>query len=166
MNCKLYKDMLHSYEKDELDETVKIQISEHLESCEACRIELTEIRKLRQLMGTLKPEGFQLGDMKQSIMSAIQAGKKKLPAYDIKVLAKLGASMVACGIIALTLSFTDLGDGIALYAGQIPQRLEDTESRWNQPMVLINKGLSNMSDTIVNLDGMMFKIQQKIEGGM
>lgn len=166
MSCKEYREILHSYANNELSEIQQTAISEHLESCVACKDELTEIKKLKQLLRTLKPEGFQLDELKGNIMSVIRANKKKVAAYDIKVLTKLGASMVACGIIALVINFTSLGAGLTQYTAYISPGFESTSEKIDQPMAFINKGLINMSDGIVSLDGIMFRIGQKIKGGM
>lgn len=166
MSCKEYREILHSYANNELDEIQQAAISEHLESCAACSNELTEIKRLKQMLRALTPEAFQLEELKGNIMSVIRANKKKVAAYDIKVLTRLGTSMVACGIIALVLNFTSLGAGLTQYAAYISPGLGSTSEKINQPMTFINERLVNMSDGIVNLDGMMFRLGQKIKGGM
>lgn len=166
MSCKEYREILHSYANNELGEIQQAAISEHLDSCAACNNELTEIKKLKQMLRTLTPEGFQLDELKGNIMSVIRANKKKIATYDIKVLTRLGTSMVACGIIALVLNFTSLGAGLTQYTAYISPGFESTGEKINQPMAFINERLINMSDGIVNLDGIMFRLGQKIKGGM
>ncbi len=166
MSCKAYRDMLHSYVNNELNEIQQADISEHLKSCTACNNELTEIKSLKKILITLKPEGFQLGEIKDNIMSTIRASKKKAVTYDIKVLTRLANSMIACGVIVMVLNFTSLGDGLTQYAGDTSTGQKSTEEKIGQPMTFINNGLTNISDGIVSLDGIIFRTGQRIKGGM
>lgn len=166
MSCKAYREMLHSYASNELNEIDHAAISEHLKSCAACSNELKEINSLKQVFSSLKSKGFQLDEIKCNIMSAIKKNKKKTAAYDIKVLTKLGASMIACGIISMILNFTSLGDGLIQHTGCISTGFKSNVGKLEQPMENFGKGLINMSDRIVSLDGIMFRIGQKIKGGM
>lgn len=166
MSCKVYKEKLHRYADNELSEIEKSVIAKHLEICPDCSNELAEIKKLRQMLGNLRFQGVQLDAVKQSIMSVIRESKKKVPVYDIKVLTRLGASMIACGLIVLVLNFSSLGDRLEEYSLPISQAMRSTMEKINQPIAFINKGMSNVSDFVFNINGMTFEIEQKIKGGM
>lgn len=166
MNCKAYREMLHSFADNELNEIEKSIVSEHVENCAACRDELVEIKRLKHMLTSLRFHDAQLGGIKESIMATIRETKKKVPAYDIKVLTRLGASMIACGLIALVLNFTGLGEGLNRYALPISQAYDSTIKKIDQPIAFINKGMTNMSEFIFGTNGMMFEIEQKIKGGM
>lgn len=164
MSCKIYREMLHSYVSNELNPFEKEEMNKHLEGCPHCRREYEEILQLKRIAVELKPQVFQLDDLKAGILAAIAPLKKKPKVtYDIKVLWRLGASLVACGVLALYLTFTSVGMGPNQEANQ---NMEQFGQRLSQPFAAINKGLSDMSDSIFNLNGVTIRIEKKIRGGM
>jgi predicted anti-sigma-YlaC factor YlaD len=165
MNCKAYRDMLHGYANNELNEIERSIVSEHLKSCPSCSDELEEIKKLKLVLGSLKLQNVQLDGIKDSIMSMIEISRIKASTYNVKVLARLGTSMIACGLIALVLNFTILGDALAQQIRPISQAVNNTVGKIDQPLAFINKGMTDMSDFIFDVNGMMFDIEQKIKGG-
>jgi predicted Fe-S protein YdhL (DUF1289 family) len=152
MNCKTYKESLHSYINQELNASEAAAVAEHLKSCPGCQREAEEIIKLKAIAKAFKPDIIQLNNIKGNIMSAIMAPKKVLSmSYDIKVLGRLGASLVACGLLAFALNFSSI---------------DSIKYDINQPIAYMNKGLQNMSSKIIDLNGITFRLEQRYKGGM
>lgn len=152
MNCKTYRESLHSYVNQELDASETAAVAEHLKACPECQREAEEIIKLKSIAKTFRPDMIQLDNIRGNIMSAIKASKKALSvAYDIKVLGRLGTSLIACGLLAFVLNFS---------------YIDSTKYDINQPLAYINKGLQTMSSKIIDLNGITFRLEQKYKGGM
>lgn len=166
MNCKIYKEMLHSYVSNELNPFEREEINKHLESCLYCRREHEEILQLKRIAAELKPQSFQLDDLKAGILAAITPLKPKITTYDIKVIWRLGASLVACGVLALYLNFSSVGIPSSTEASQRNENIKQFGQKLSQPFAAIHKGLSDMSDGIFNLNGISIRIEKKIRGGM
>lgn len=167
MSCKIYREMLHSYINDELNALEATAVSEHLEACAACSKEVEEIKRLKVVAAAIKPEIIPISGLKENIMSAIKLTKKMRPAaYDVKVLGRLGASLVACGMLVMVLNFTSLGSNLEARSDKMNYDMQDIGQRITQPMALINEGLIDMSSKLVNLNGITFRLEQKIRGGM
>lgn len=167
MSCKTYSPMLHSYINNELNVLEKAEVQRHLQECQACREEELEIKKLKFIINKVKLDKVQLIDMKQSIMAAIKVtAKAHAAAYDIKVLGRLGASLVACGILVLLLNFSALGNNIEAQRDKLNYKTQGVGQIVAQPIDIMNKGLTDMSSKILNLNGITFRLEQRIRGGM
>lgn len=156
MSCKTYKELLHSYAAEELSELESSAVQKHLAGCNDCSKELQEIKTLKNLTIQMKLESINLDELKYNIMSAIKTTRKAAAAYDARVVWKLGASMIACGLMVMVLNFTSLGNDY---------QFQSLGEKLSQPIAFINEGLEDMSSKIINLDGLTFRIQQKIRGG-
>jgi len=167
MSCKTYSIMLHSYLNNELNELETKEVSKHLEKCPDCTKEAEEIKKLKVLASAVKIDMIQLEGLKKNIMSAIRLTKKvRTLSYDIKVLSRLGTSLVACGVLALFLNFSALGSNLEAHSDKFDYRVQEIGQKIGQPISVINKGLSEMSNKIIDLNGITFRIQQRNRGGM
>jgi anti-sigma factor RsiW len=166
MNCKIYKELLHSYVGNELNPFEREEMDKHLEGCLSCRRAYEEILQLKRIAAELKPQGFQLTGLKAGILAAITPLKPKVPTYDIKVVWRLGASLVACGVLALYLNFSSAGILPNAEAIQENQSIKQFGQKLSQPFAALHKGLSDMSDGIFNLNGISIRIEKKNRGGM
>lgn len=167
MSCKIYKEKLHSYINNELSTLEAKAISEHLEACNDCCRELNDIKKLKAVMAAVKTDMLQMNGLKESIMSAIKATKKiRTAAYDIKVLGRFAASLVACGLLIFFMNFTALGSNLEVQSDKMNIDISSIAKRITQPIAIINKGLTDMSSKIIDLNGITIRLEHKIRGGM
>ncbi|MDF2892062.1 MAG: hypothetical protein K0R80_2429 [Clostridia bacterium] len=167
MSCKTYKPMLHSYINDELNFIEKTELEGHLQECAECRNEEEEIKKLKRILSAVKPDKLQFIEFKENIMAAIKVTvKASAVVYDFKVLSRLGASLIACGILALLLNFSAIGNNLEVSRDKINFNMQEIGQKVSQPLGFINEGLANMSSKLVNLNGITFRLEQKIRGGM
>lgn len=167
MSCKTYKVLLHSYINNELSIEEKVELEKHLQECPECRRELEEIRQLKQIISTSKPDIIPLIDIKKNIMAAIKVTiKRRAITYDIKVLGRLGASLIACGILVLFLNFSLLGNNLEAHNNRVSLGVQDIEQKISQPFGALSRGLSDMSDKLMDLNGITFRLKQKVRGGM
>ena len=138
----------------------------HLASCDDCSKEMQEIRALKNIIKQTKLECINLDELKYNIMSAIKNTPKAMASYDAKVVWRVGTSLIACGLMVMVLNFTSLGGEVKLHTDKMNIGFQSFGEKITQPIAFINQGLADMSDRIVNLDGITFRIQQKIRGGM
>lgn len=167
MDCKINKPMLHSYLNNELSISEATAVTKHLEECSYCRREIEEIKKLKVITAAIKIDMIPLEGLKNNIMAAIKITQKvRALSYDIKVLRRLGTSMVACGVIALLLNFTSMGSSLEIHSDKLSDDIWEARQKISQPISVINKGLTEMSDKLIDLNGITFRIKQKSRGGM
>ncbi|HYE12334.1 MAG TPA: zf-HC2 domain-containing protein [Patescibacteria group bacterium] len=167
MSCKTYKPMLHSYINDELNFIEKTELERHLLECAECRKEEEEIKKLKRILSAVKPDKLPFIEFKENIMAAIKVtAKARAAAYDIKVLGRLGASLIACGILVFLLNFSTFGNNLEAGGNRMNIDMQGIGQKVSQPLGFINEGLANMSSKLVNLNGITFRLEQKIRGGM
>jgi predicted anti-sigma-YlaC factor YlaD len=167
MSCKTYKEMLHSYTNSELSPLDTKAVSDHLATCTDCHREVAEIRKLKAILAEARPDRIELLGLKESIMTAIRITKKvRTAAFDIKVMSRLATSLIACGLLVFFMSFTTLGSSLEAQSNKINIDISGLSQKIVQPIALINKGLQDMSSKLVDLNGITFRLQQKIRGGM
>jgi hypothetical protein len=74
MNCKDLQELLLAYADDEISETQREFIEQHLEDCVKCRITLSEYKKARENLLSLRITPS-VPDMKEKIMEEIQKMK-------------------------------------------------------------------------------------------
>ncbi|OGO78636.1 MAG: hypothetical protein A2Y23_10190 [Clostridiales bacterium GWB2_37_7] len=167
MSCKTYREMLHSYINNELNPLETKAVCEHLEVCADCSGEVSEIKKLKAVIAAVKNDKLQISGLKESILSAIKVTQKvRAAAYDIKVVGRLATSLIACGLLVFFMNFTTLGSNLEVQSDKINIDIRSMSQKITQPMATINKGLTDMSSKIVDLNGITFRIEQKIRGGM
>lgn len=167
MSCKIYKNMLHAYLGNELETFEKEAVQRHIQNCPDCSKETREIMQLKAVAAALKQDAPPLPGLKADIMSAIKAVKKvHTELYDIKVMGRLAGSMIACGILVFMLNFTSLGSGLEMHADKMNSGFGDVSKKITQPVAMINKGLIDLSTKIVNLNGITYRLEKKIRGGM
>ena len=103
---------------------------------------------------------------KKSNTLSIKVTKKvSTVVYDFKVLTRLGTSLVACGIVVLFLSFSTFGNNLEARSNKLNLGMQGIGEKISQPFSIINKGLTDMSSKIVNLNGITFRLEQRIRGG-
>lgn len=166
MSCKTYKSMLHSYVGNELSDLEESLMRRHLEDCRDCRQEILEIKRLQNLMPQIKEKPIYLAEIKGNVMAAIKSSKAvRTVMYDSKVLWHMGISMIACGLLVFAMNFIPMtgefasGSHNSSFAQHVGQKLV-------QPIAVLNKGLVQISNNIVDLNGITFRLEQKIRGGM
>lgn len=166
MNCNTERPMLHSYINNELNPTEKEEIRNHLLQCHECKNEEAEIRKLKLIISAVKLDKMQLDNIKGSIMAAIKiTAKVSAAVYDFKVLSRLGKSLIACGILVLFFSFSTFGNHLEVQSNKLNWDMQGIIQKVSQPLSVVNKGLTDMSSKIVDLNGITFRLEQKIRGG-
>jgi hypothetical protein len=167
MSCKTYNPMLHSYINNELNVLEKAEVERHLQECQECKNEELDIKRLKLVIDKAKPDKVQLMDIKQNIMAAIKVTvKARTAAYDIKVLGRLGASLIACGMLVLFLNFSALGNNIEAQRDKLGFGAQGVGQIVAQPIDIMSKGLTDMSSKILDLNGITFRLEQRIRGGM
>jgi len=166
MNCKTERPMLHSYINNELNPIEKAELKRHLHQCHECKNEEAEIRKLKLIISAVKLDKMQLDNIKGSIMTTIKiTAKASAAAYDFKVLSRLGTSLIACGILVLFLSFSTFGNNLEVRSNKLNLGMQGIIQKVSQPLSVVNKGLTDMSSKLVDLNGITFRLEQKIRGG-
>ena len=166
MSCKTDQLLLHSYVNNELNSIEKAETERHLQECQECRNEAEEIRKLKVIISSIKPDKIQLNNIKGNIMAAIKVtAKASAVVYDFKVLGRLGRSLVACGILVLFLSFTTVGSNLEMHSSRLNIEMQGIGQKLTQPLSMINRGITDMSSKLVDLNGITFRLEQKIRGG-
>jgi hypothetical protein len=166
MSCKTDKLMLHSYINNELSPIEKAELEIHLQGCHECKSEEAEIRKLKLTLSTAKPDKILLNDIKLNIMAAIKVtAKASAVVYDFKVLARLGSSLIACGILVFFLSFSTFGNNLEAQSSKLNSGMQGIMQKVSQPLSVVNKGLTDMSSKLVDLNGITFRLEQKNRGG-
>jgi predicted anti-sigma-YlaC factor YlaD len=158
--------MLHSYINGELNQLECASVQAHLASCNDCSKEILEIKKLKSIIKQTKLESIKLDELKYNIMTAIKTTQKAAASYDARVIWRLGTSLIACGLMVMVLNFTSFGSEAKLHMDKMNIEIQAIEEKITQPIAFINKGLAEMSSGIMNLDGITFRIQQRIRGGM
>lgn len=166
MSCKTYKNMLHSYIRNELSTMEEAAVKSHLKTCPDCGREVEEIKKLQAAISTIKQDKIQLDGIKVNIMNVIKTAKKaKTAVYDFKVLSRLGTSLVACGILAFLLNLSSAGSHIDTAKIGLPMEMLNFKQKIVQPAALLNESLTGISNKIIDLNGISFRLEQKIKGG-
>lgn len=166
MSCKTDIIMLHSYINNELNPIEKAEVERHLQDCIQCRNEEAEIRKLKYIISSVKLDKVQLNSIKENIMAAIKVtAKASAIVYDFKVLGRLGTSLVACGILVFFLSFSTIGSNLEVRGDKLNVGVQGIGQKISQPLSIINKGFTDMSSKLVDLNGITFRLEQKIRGG-
>jgi hypothetical protein len=166
MSCKTDGLMLHSYINDELRPIEKAELERHLKQCPECRNEAEEIRKLKLIISSMKPDKVQLNNIKGNIMAAIKVTAKASAAvYDFKVLGRVGRSLVACGILVFFLSFSTISSDLEVHSDRLNIEMQGIGKKLTQPLSMINRGITDMSTKLVDLNGITFRLEQKIRGG-
>lgn len=166
MSCKTDRLMLHSYINNELSPIEKAEIERHLKDCHECRNEEAEIRKLKLIVSSVKVDKVQLNSIKENIMAAIKVtAKASAVIYDFKVLGRLGNSLVACGILVFFLSFSTVGSNLEVHSDKLNSGVQGIGQKISQPLSIINRGITDMSSKLVDLNGITFRLEQKIRGG-
>ena len=167
MSCKIYRPMLHSYTNNELSAIEKAELERHLRECSECRNEEAEIKKLKLIASAIKLDKVLLNDIKENIMAAIKVtAKASVAVYDFKVLGRLGASLIACGILVFFINFSTVGNSLETGSNKLNLNMQGIGQKISQPLGMINKGLADMSSKLVNLNGITFRLEQKIRGGI
>lgn len=166
MSCETDRLMLHSYVNNELNSIEKAETERHLQECQDCKNEVEEIRKLKFIIASIKPDKIQLDNIKGNIMAAIKVTVKASAAvYDFKVLGRLGRSLVACGILVLFLSFSTVGNNLEVHSSKLNIEMQAIGQKITQPLSMINRGITDMSSKLVDLNGITYRLEQKIRGG-
>lgn len=166
MDCKTDRLMLHSYINNELDSIEKAELESHLQSCNECKSEEAEIRKLKFIISSVKLDKIQLSNIKGNIMAAIKVtAKARAAVYDLKVLGRLGASLIACGIVVFFLSFSTIGNNLEVHSSKLNIGVQGIMQKVSQPFSAVNRGITDMSSKLVDLNGITFRLEQKIRGG-
>lgn len=166
MSCKTDKIMLHSYINNELNPLERAELEIHLKQCPECKNEEAEIRKLKLIISAVKLDKIQLDNIKGNIMAAIKVtAKASAIVYDFKVLGRLGTSLVACGILVFFLSFSTFGNNLEVHSNKLNLGMQEVMQKISQPLSVVNKGLTDMSSKLVDLNGITYRLEQKIRGG-
>jgi hypothetical protein len=166
MSCKTDGLMLHSYINNELSPIEKAEMERHLQQCPGCRNEAEEIKKLKFIISSIRPDKVELNNIKGNIMAAIKVTAKASAAiYDFKVLGRLGRSLIACGILVFFLSFSTVGSNFVGHSNRFNTEMQGIGQKITQPLSMINRGITDMSTKLVDLNGITFRLEQKVRGG-
>ena len=166
MSCKTDRLMLHSYINNELNPIKEAELKRHLQECHECKNEEAEIRKLKHIISAVNLDKIQLNNIKENIMAAIKiTAKASAAVYDFKVLGRLGTSLIACGILVLFLSFSTFGNNLEVHSDKLNLGMQGIMQKISQPLSVVNKGITNMSSKLVDLNGITFRLEQKNRGG-
>lgn len=106
MDCKDLQELLLAYADDELSGTQRDFIEEHLKDCVKCRITLSEYRKARENLLSLRATS-NIPDMKENIMEEIRTMKTNLNLKRFLRPALIAVPVVV--IVALVLSLQPFG---------------------------------------------------------
>jgi hypothetical protein len=158
--------MLHSYINNELNSIEMAKVQSHLQNCDECKNEEAEIRKLKSIISSVKLDKIQLSSIKGNIMAAIKVTAKASAAvYDLKVLGRLAASLIACSILVFFISFSTLGSDLEVHSNKLNLGMQGIVQKISLPFSVVNKGFTDMSSKLVDLNGITFRLEQKIRGG-
>ena len=150
LNCSRIKNSLHGYLAGDIEGLEKILIEEHIKSCNVCKEELEQIKDMKRLLkgcsdDVLAPQGFITDIMTNIDVKRYKISQKNV-VYSLK---SLGASLVCAGIMLFMLNTN---------VEVLPNSIE--------PMSVIDKGVTQIADKIMKLDGITGRIENKLYGGM
>lgn len=166
MCCNDYRYNLHEYSTGKLSELESHAIAKHLKSCDRCRRELEEIRRMKEF---LKP-GFPMDimppmDLKSGIMASIDPGKyKRIYRNTLGELANWGMSLVAAGLILLLTNANPAYNMVKVQNDWDVTR-ENIREKIYMPLSSINEGLNKFTTRITQLDGITGRMEREKEGG-
>lgn len=166
MRCNEYRNMLHEYANGRLSELESHKVTRHLKSCDRCRRELAEIKKLKEFLKLSFQDGMILPmDLKSDIMASINLKKyKKLYKNTLGELANWGMSLVAAGLILLLINMTPT-ENIVHVQNEWDNTRENITEKLYQPLSSINRGLDKFTERITQLDGITGRIEREKKGG-
>lgn len=150
MNCSRIKDSLHSYLAGDIEGLEKFLIEEHLKKCNVCKEELEQIKTMEKFLKgysdiVLVPQSFAT-----EIMDTIDLKRYRIPqkstVYNLK---SMGVSLVCAGIMLFVLN-----SNFEVFVNSA------------KPMSFIDKGLTQITGRIMELDGITGRIENKLYGGM
>lgn len=167
MNCSKYKDKLHSYIKNNLKESERLELTAHLKSCFDCNRKIAEIKKAEDFFRaskiTLSPMIMPPPDLKLNIMAAIDLNKYKVPKKkNLFDLSNWGLSMVAAGLILFILN---MAPGVNQFDTAGNQLYNGSDSL-GKKMAVSMHSLGQSASGIEKLDGITMRIENAIKGGM
>ena len=105
MQCKKIKKYLYEYATKRLDKEMFHEISEHLEGCKRCQLELEELRETLDMLQYVKPPELS-ADFKDRVMQRIDREEKEKVAFVGERLAfkKIGyKKWIMSGTVAATI---------------------------------------------------------------
>lgn len=166
MCCNEYRNSLHEYASGKLSELEGYKTARHLKSCDKCRREVEEIRKLKAFLQSDHKEALTPpADLKAGIMASINLNKyKKVHRNTIGELANWGMSLVAAGLILLFINVTPT-DNIMRVQNELNNTKENITEKISQPFSSINRSFNKFTEGITQLDGITGRIEREKKGG-
>lgn len=152
MDCTFIKLYLEAYEKGQLDEQRERGISKHLECCEDCRIEVEEIRVVNAMFDAIKVPSLP-SDFTSNVMKKVRESSSTPNKSIWQEFGKMGASLVAAGLIMLLLNFTSIGVNIATLTANISKTPLDMNKIYEySPSSIFNRGLDQIENIIETIE--------------
>ncbi|KAA3632778.1 MAG: zf-HC2 domain-containing protein [Calditrichaeota bacterium] len=99
MNCKRFKELIPLYVLNELTGDEKSDVDNHLETCEECKIEITEYQEMINILSTKNESGVsknELKEIKNSVYtSVLQSAVRAKPESNIvKNILQIAAAVI------------------------------------------------------------------------
>ncbi|MFZ5353045.1 MAG: anti-sigma factor family protein [Bacillota bacterium] len=166
MNCDRHKTGLYSFVKGNMNEFEKKVLAEHRQECADCRKELHELKIIEAIYDECfpmiqLPANFTAGIMASVNLKKYKDEKKK----KLRNLANIGMSMVAAGILMILLNFSPISVGDSSTQSSLHNTVNSISSKVAQPVNYINRGVSNLTGKLINLNGIFGRIETQIKGG-
>jgi hypothetical protein len=166
MCCNEYRNSLHEYAGNSLNELERHAISKHLKACEKCRRELEEIKAMKAILTSgFKDAVMPPMDLKAGIMASINLRKyKTVYKNTLGELSNWGMSLVAAGLILLFINVAPADNIVQVQSGldNTRQSIAQTISR---PFSTLSESLDKFTERITELNGITGRIERDKKGG-